>query len=348
MNLLFVGGTGLISAACAALARAQGHELYVVTRGRSLNYPFADGARVIEADAYDPLALRAALERDALGEHFDAVVQFVGYEPGHIVEDVTTFAPRAKQYVFVSTCAAYPPTPRFKAFREDGARGNPLWEYAALKAECEAELRVYAEAADIPVTIVRPAHTYGPSKIPAYVGNSAHPWTLIDRMRRGADIIVPGDGTSVWTLTHARDLAVGIVGLCGNEAAYGKAVNATSDDVMTWEAIYRTIAVAAGVDAAQHAKQVVHVPTDGIVAADPGAAGGTRGDKMRAMVVNNSRMRSLVHAWQPRTSLADGIRESIAWFEADPARQSIDAGANAMLDRLGSIYRGALTKAGRR
>ena len=345
MKLLFVGGTGLISSACAALARVQGHDLTLVTRGRSRTYPPPDGARLLVVDARDPLAIRDTLERNALGERFDAVVQFVTYDPGHVADDVVTFAPRTDQYVFISTAAVYEPVDRFRELSEMSEQGNAYWEYARKKHECERELRHYAEAANLPFTIVRPAHTYGPSTIPAYVGNSTHPWTIVERMRRGADIAIPGDGTSAWTLTHARDVAAGLLALVGNDKALGRAVNITSDEALTWETIHCTIAEAAGLTRTQFEAQAVHVPSDALIAAEPSYAGVVRGDKMHNKVIDTSLLRLLVPGYRARIPFAQGVRESITWFEADPARQTIDAAANAYFDQLTDIYRAALRDA---
>lgn len=342
MRLLFIGGTGLISSACAALARERKHEVTLVTRGRTPGPSLPPGARLLIVNAHDPRALRDSLERNALGERFDAVVQFVAYEPGQIPEDVVTFAPRTDQYIFVSTAATYPPREYFNVQSESTEQGNPYWEYASKKIECERELRHYAEAAQMPFTIVRPAHTYGFSKIPGYAGNSERPWTLPDRMRRGADIIVPGDGTSVWTLTHAADVAMGILGLIGNAKALGHAVNVTSDEALTWEGIHREIAIAAGLRNEQYEKQVVHVPSDAIVAAFPEAAGGVVGDKMHNKIVDTTTLKLLMPGWKPRVTFAHGVREAVGWFLADPQRQLVDDQSNAAMDRLGAIYRTAL------
>lgn len=342
MKVLFLGGTGVISSECAALVTARGHELTLVTRGRSQTAPPAPGARLIFADATDAVALRGALSEGAEGERFDAVVQFVGYDPGQVADDVITFAPRANHYVFVSSAATYRSFDRFVRLTEETEQANPHWEYARKKAESERVLRTYAADADLPFTIVRPAHTYGASRIPGYVGNSRHPWTLVDRMRRGADIIIPGDGTSVWTLTHARDVAVGLVGLLGNEGAFGQAVNIMGDEALTWDGIHATIAAAAGLSVPQFAALTVHVPSDAIVAADPGLAGGVYGDKMHGAVYDTSRIRTLVPDFAPRIGFAEGMREALAWFAANPERQTIDAEANALFDRLGRAYRTAL------
>jgi nucleoside-diphosphate-sugar epimerase len=342
MRLLMLGGTGLISSACATLARERGHELTLVTRGRATTFPPPPGARLLICDASDPRSLRSTLERNALGERFDAVIQFVAFEPWQIPDDVVTFAPRTQQYLFISTAAAYPPSDRFAALNETREQGNPFWSYAAKKAECERELHHYAEAAGLPFTIIRPAHTYGVSRIPGYVGNSEHPWTLPSRMRRGADIIVPGDGTTVWTLTHARDVAMAILDLLGNARAFGKAINVTSDEALTWEAIHREIALASGLRVEQYEQQVVHVPSDAIVALFPESEGMVRGDKMHNKVTDVSLLRNLAPNWRPRTTFAQGIRESVQWFLADSARQTVDARADAAFDRLGAVYRTAL------
>ncbi len=345
MRLLFVGGTGLISSACVALARSRGHDLTLVTRGKTSPFPGPPRSRLIVVDATDPDQLRTSLERNALGERFDAVVQFVAFEPGHVAEDVVTFAPRTDQYVLVSTAATYRPLERFVMQSETSEQRNDFWDYARKKIEAEHELRYYAEAAGLPFTIVRPAYTYGPSKIPGYVWNSEHPWTLIDRMRRGADIIVPGDGTTPWTLTHVRDVAEGLLGLLGNEKALGHAVNVTSDEALTWEGIHRTIAKAAGLSDEQYQTQVVHVPTDALVAADPSSEGVLRGDKMHTKVIDTTVVRLLVPSFRPRIPFTKGIRETIEWFEADPARQTVDPLANKRLDHLGRCYRAALRDA---
>jgi nucleoside-diphosphate-sugar epimerase len=342
MRVLFLGGTGVISSECAALVTARGHHLTLITRGRSKTAPPPPGARLLYADASDARALRAALSAGADGERFDAVVQFVGYEPGHIADDVITFAPRARHYVFVSTAAAYRTFDRFVRVTEETEQANPHWEYARKKAESERVLRAYAADAGLPFTIVRPAHTYGASRIPGYVGNSRHPWTLVDRMRRGADVIIPGDGTSVWTLTHARDVAVGLVGLLGNEQAFGQAVNIMGDESLTWEGVHATIAAAAGLTVPQFAAIAVHVPSDAIVAADPAAAGGVYGDKMHCSVFDTTKLKALVPDFSPRMSFAQGMREALAWFTANPERQTIDAEANALFDRLGRAYRAVL------
>lgn len=341
MRILIVGGTGLISSEIAAAASAAGHDLTLVTRGRSRVAAPAPGARTIVADATDASALREALT----GERYDAVLQSIAFTPDHVAADVETFAPLTDQYVLIATSASYRTFDRLHLTREDDPQENLFWEYARLKAEAERVLRERAEAAGLGYTIIRPAHTYGPSKIPAFTGNSRHPWTVVDRMRRGADIVVPGDGTGLWTLTHARDLAAAAVGLFGNPRALGEAVHITSDEALTWNAIYGMIADAAGVSPEAFGAQRVCVPSDALVAAAPDQAGSIYGDKMHPAAYDTAKIKALVPGWEARIPFTEGIRECLSWFEADPARQSVDADANAMFDRIAGIYRRALAEA---
>ncbi|WP_084104097.1 NAD-dependent epimerase/dehydratase family protein [Demequina sp. NBRC 110056] len=348
MRILIVGGTGLISSELAQLAVQAGDSVTLVNRGRSAAAPPPAGAHVMHADATDAAVLRSALRGMRLrGERFDAVIQFVAFGPEHVAEDVETFAPLTDRYVLIATSASYRTADRLAPTTEDTPQENLYWEYARLKQAGEEVLRERAASAGLPYVIVRPAHTYGPSKIPGFTANSRLPWTLVDRMRRGADIVIPGDGTSLWTLTHARDLAAGVHGLLSSADALGRAVHVTSDEALTWNAIYAEIAAAAGVDAERYELQRVCVPSDALVAAAPSQAGSIYGDKMHPAVYDTSLIKSLVPGWSAQIPFEQGIREAIAWFEADPDRQQVDADANAMLDRVAAIYRGALREAGR-
>jgi nucleoside-diphosphate-sugar epimerase len=190
------------------------------------------------------------------------------------------------------------------------------------------------------VTIVRPSLTYGVSQIPVIIGSWAKPFTIVERMRRGAQILVPGDGTAIWTLTHNSDFAKGLIGLFGRSEAIGEDFHITSDEALSWNQIYMLLGAAAGVE-----PDLLHVPTDAFVAADPGMLGTLWGDKSNSTVVDNSKLRSVVPGFAATTPFADGIRETVAWFDADPDRQAIDHDADALWDRLAVIYTDALRRA---
>lgn len=344
MRILIVGGTGLISSELAALASARGDSLTLINRGNSPVAAAPPGTEVIHADATNPAAMRAVLRgRQLRQERFDAVVQFVAFTPEHVAQDIETFARLTDQYVLIATGASYRTREQYQLLTENTPQENLHWEYARRKQAAEQVLR---KSSDLPWTIVRPAHTYGASKIPAFTGNSKHPWSIVDRMRRGADIIIPGDGTALWTVTHARDVAAGLLGILGNPQAMGQAVHITSDEPLTWNGIYRTIAHAAGLTDEQFDSQRVCVPSDAMIAAAPSEAGSIYGDKMHSAVYDTSRITELVPGWSAQIPFDEGMREAIAWFEDRPDRQSVDAASNEMFDRLGEIYRSALRAAG--
>jgi nucleoside-diphosphate-sugar epimerase len=330
--MLFIGGTGIISTACVHLAVERGHDVWLLNRGQTAGAGVPEGIGRLTVDVTDAAAARSALA----GHAFDAVVQWVGFTPDQIERDLTLFAD-AGQYVFISSATVYRKPLAHYRITESAALGNPLWPYAHDKVRCEDRLRrAYAETG-FPMTIVRPSLTYGRTHVPTALASWSRPYTVIDRMRRGAAVIVPGDGTSLWTMTHNSDFAVGLLGLLGQPGAVGEAFHITSDEVLTWDAVHAEIAAAAGVEA-----NLVHVPSDGLIAADPELAGPLLGDTAHSLVFDNAKVRALVPEFDPVTPFARGIRDTVAWLDADPARQGIDAEANAFWDRVASIYSDAL------
>jgi nucleoside-diphosphate-sugar epimerase len=333
VRVLFVGGTGLIGSACSVAALEAGHEVWVLHRGNAVAVAPSKEAHLIRADARDPVALRAAIATLAL----DVVVQWIGYTPRDIEPDVRTFAD-VGQYIFISSASVYEKPPSHWMVREATTPlSNPFWGYARDKIACEALLRGAYHESRFPVTIVRPSLTYGLSQIPVCVNSWTRPFTIVARMRRGAKIIVPGDGTALWTLTHNSDFATGLIGLFGQPAALGEDFHITSDEALTWNQIYLELAAAAGAE-----PHILHVPTDALVAADPSVEGSLWGDKVNSTVFDNSKLLGLVPHFNAKTRFADGIRATVAWFDADPARQLVDEGADAGWDLVAEVYADAL------
>jgi nucleoside-diphosphate-sugar epimerase len=326
MRVLFIGGTGLISSACSDLALRRGFDLTILNRSRSSRYPVPRGTRLLVGDVHgDAAALADLLE----GQRFDVVVDWIAYTVADIERDLRLFGGKTGQFVFISSASAYQKPPAHYLITEKTPLENPFWQYSRDKIACEERLmRAYGEDG-FPVTIVRPSLTYGPSQIPLAAASWQHPYTVIDRMKRGRKIIVPGDGTSLWTLTWNGDFAVGLVGLLGLPAAVGEAFHITSDEVLTWNQITREAGRAAGVE-----PEIVHVPSDLIAAYNPGAVGDLLGDKSHSMVYDNSKIRRLVPDFKPEVPWAEGVRRSLAWFEADPGRRTIDDEMNALWDRI--------------
>jgi nucleoside-diphosphate-sugar epimerase len=335
MRVLFVGGTGLISSACSVAAEQAGHDLWLVNRGRSTLPPTVPEERVIIADAMDAAQLRGALH----GTRWDVVVQWVGFQPDHVADDVETFAD-VGQYVYISSASVYEKPPSSWLITEKTPTVNPFWLYAQMKIACEGVLRSAHQDSGFPMTIVRPSLTYGDSQIPVMVGSWARPFTIIERMRRNATILVPGDGTAIWTLTHNSDFAKGLIGLFGQQPAIGEDFHITSDEALSWNQIYQLVGEAAGVR-----PDLLHIPTDAIVAADPASLGSLWGDKANSSVFDNAKLRSVVPDFAATTPFAEGIRRTVAWFDADPARQAVDDAANALWDRLVAVYTEALGQA---
>jgi nucleoside-diphosphate-sugar epimerase len=325
MRVLFVGGSGIISSACAQNAVARGIELFVLNRGSTTHRPLPAEASVLRADIRDP----AAVEK-ALGDlDFDAVVDWVAFTPEHVRASVELFGSRTAQYVFISSASAYQKPPARLPIVESTPLANPFWRYSQDKIACEELLiRAYRERG-FPVTIVRPSHTYDRTSVPLHGG-----WTALDRIRRGQEIVVHGDGTSLWTLTHHVDFARGFVPLLGNPRVIGDTFQITSDEVLTWNQIADILAAAVGEPA-----RIVHVPSDTIAALDPQWGAALLGDKAHSVVFDNSKLRSVVPDFVATIPFHAGAREIVAWHDEDPSRQVVDERTNALMDELIAAHR---------
>ncbi len=319
MKVLFIGGTGVISSACSRLAVRRGMELYLLNRGRT-ERPIPAGAQVLNGDIRD----RGSAERALEGMTFDAVVDWVIFTPEQLEADIELFRGRMGQYVFISSASAYQKPISHLPITESTPLYNPFWAYSRDKIACEERLvRAYREEG-FPITIVRPSHTYDRTKAPL-MGH----YTDIDRMRKGKKVVVHGDGTSLWVLTHHEDFAKGLVGLLGNDHAIGNAVHITSDEVLTWNQIYTIVAHAAGVE-----PQIVHVPSEVIARFDEEVGAGLLGDKAHSVIFDNSKIKQLVPDFVATIPFSQGAREIVGWFDADPARQVVDEEVDGMIERI--------------
>ena len=328
MRVLFIGGTGIISTACARLALERGIELTLLNRGRHANLPPA-GARTVTADIEDGPAVSRALS----GESFDVVVDWIAFEPAHVERDLALFRGRTRQYIFISSASVYQKPVGHYLITESTPLANPYWSYSQQKIACEERLmRAYREEG-FPVTIVRPSHTYGETQFALAVNSWAKSYTAVDRMRRGKKVIVPGDGSSLWVNTHNTDLAKGLVGLLGREQAIGHAFHITSDEVMSWDQWYRVTAEAAGAE-----PDLIHIPSDFLAACVPESRGGLTGDKALSVVFDNTKIKRFVPDYCATVPYTFGIRRTLAWFDAEPARRQIDEEANARWDKMIDAY----------
>jgi len=319
MKILMIGGTGIISSAVSDLLVARGHELTLLNRGASVR-PVPAGAEVLVADIRDPGSVKKAMG----DRHFDSVVDWLSFVPQHVQTALELFEGRTGQYVYISSASAYRKPTVALPIVESNLLNNPFWEYSRNKIACEEMLLDRYRTKGTPVTVVRPSHTYDKTLFPMDGG-----WTVVDRMLKGLPVIVHGDGTSLWTLTHHKDFAKGFVGLLGHPYALGEVFHITGDEWLTWNEIFRLTAQAAGVEA-----NVVHVPSDLIAREDANWGAGLLGDKAHSVIFDNTKIRRLVPDFTCPIPFAQGIREVVAWHRADPKRQVVDKAFVAIYERI--------------
>ena len=325
LKILFIGGTGKISTAVSQQVLAQGHDLFLLNRGRQAKNP--PGSRSLTVDVNDLKAARTALRN----LQFDVVVDWIGFTTEHIERDLVLFKDRTRQFIFISSASVYQKPPTHYLITEATPLHNPFSDYSSNKIACEERLmRAYREE-HFPVTIVRPSYTYN-HYFPVAVGGFGC-YTLADRLKRGKPIIVHGDGSSLWVMTHAEDFGRGFLGLLGNQQAVGHAFHITSDEVLTWNQIYQTMAEALGVKA-----DIVHIPSDFLAKAAPEYAGSLLGDKSWSVVFDNRKIKTFVPGFQAVIPFREGIRRTAAWFDADRKRRRIDASVNRQMDALLKAY----------
>ena len=319
MKALFIGGTGVISSACSQLAVERGIELFLLNRGES-SRSVPDSVIILNADIRDRDAARRVLGT----LDFDVVVNWIAFVPEHVEADLELFRGRTNQYVFISSASVYQTPPVNLPVTESTPLANPYWQYSRDKIDCEDRLvRAYRDE-QFPITIVRPSHTYDRTMLP-FKGR----YTVIDRIRKGKKVIVHGDGTSLWVLTHNTDFAKGFVGLLDNRGAIGEAFHITSDSLLTWNQIYELAAAASGTRV-----QIVHIPSEVIAKYDAEWGAELFGDKAHSMIFDNTKIKQIVPDFEATIPFSQGIEEIMAWHDSDPSRRIADEQLNRSMDKM--------------
>lgn len=321
MKVLYIGGTGEISYACLLESIKLGHEVTVLNRSQT-EQPLPAGVRQFTGDLDSDAAYASVA-----GETFDAVCQFFAFDRTRVERDVRSFAGRTGQYLFISTASAYAkPIDRFARITEQTPLVNPFWEYSQKKTQAEAYLFDAHARGTLPVTVVRPSHTYR-RRVPSALGTGD--WTA-RRMLDNRKVIVHGDGTSLWTLTHATDFARPFARLLGNPQALGEAFHITGDNVHTWEEIFAELGQALGV-----APRVVHVATDTLIRYEPKWQGPLLGDKSPSTLFDNSKVRAVAGDFPTAMSLKDGLAAAVREVRRRLERGSgQDPALDATVDRI--------------
>lgn len=333
MRALFIGGTGNISTASAKLALSRGIDLSILSRGQRTRSEIID-ATYITGD----INVISQIKDQLRGQHYDVVVNFIAYTPAEIERDIQLFSDRCEQYIFISSASAYQKPPSHPVITESTPLANPYWDYSRDKIACEELLMKAYREKGFPVTIVRPSHTYE-TVIPVAIG-SWEDFTIIDRMRTGGTVIIHGDGSSLWTITHSQDFAKGFVGLMGNMQAIGHSFHITSDELLNWNQIYQAVAEAAGVEL-----KAVHIATDFICReadkiGQEWMRGNLLGDKANSVVFDNTKIKRFVPGYTATIPFKEGIKRTVDWFDAHPDRIQIDAENNRLMDAILAAYPG--------
>ena len=333
MKALLIGGTGQISMAITKKLVKDGWEVYLLNRGnRSAELP--EGVRSIVADINDEDAVRAKTD----GIVFDTVCEFIGFVPSQVERDWRLFREKTRQYIYISSASAYHKPVGDYMITEGTALANPYWEYSRNKIACEEFLMEKCRTEGYPVTIIRPSHTYDERKLPTGVHGAIGSWQVALRLLAGKPVIVQGDGTSLWTMTHNSDFAKGFTGLMGNPHAIGNAFQITSDETLTWNQIYESLARALGVEC-----KLYHVASDFLAAVGGkyDLNGGLHGDKACSVVFNNAKLKRAVPGFTATVRFDEGVRRTVEHILAHPELQTPDPEFDAWCDRVIEVQEAA-------
>ncbi|WP_149276175.1 SDR family oxidoreductase [Pareuzebyella sediminis] len=325
MKVLFIGGTGNISTASSRLALAKGIDLYLLNRGNS-NTRIV-GAKSIIGDIGQPDALRELKEHE-----WDVVVNWIAFTPEDIERDIQLFRGKTKQYIFISSASCYQTPLTYPVITESTPLVNNLWDYSQNKIRCEHRLQKAYREEEFPITIVRPSLTYD-TVIPIAIGGFDK-YNTANRILTGKEIIVHGDGTSLWTVTHSDDFAKGFVGLLGLRQAIGHAFHITSDEVLSWNMIYKILADALGKEA-----KIVHIASDFICSVEPSFTGTLLADKAESVLFDNTKIKTFVSGFKATIPFAEGIKRTLSWLHDNPEFINIDQQTEEKIENILSVYR---------
>ncbi len=331
MRALFIGGTGTISAAISRLAIERGWELYLLNRGSKPGF-VPEGAQVLQSDINDTEKVSELIRHS----QFDVIADFIAFVPEQVERDIKLFSEKTKQYIFISSASAYQKPLSHYIINESTPLSNPYWKYSRDKIACEERLIQEYRENGFPVTIIRPSHTYDKMSIPLAVHGKKGPWQVIERIMKGKPVIIHGDGSSLWTVTHSSDFAKAFCGIMGNPAAIGEAIQITSDEALTWNRIYDCIGEALNIPVKKF-----HVSTDFLVACRPELEGTLIGDKANSVVFDNRKIKRLVPEFTATVRFDQGIRQSLDYFMSHPELQRPDEEFELFCDRVIEIQQKA-------
>ncbi len=325
MKILLIGGTGTISTAISQRLADLNHELYLLNRG-NLNETLPSHIQFIKADINN----EKEAEEKISGMEFDAVCDFIGFVKPQLERDYRLFNGKTRQFVYISSASAYNKPPRDYVINEGTSLANPYWEYSRNKIECEEYLMKMYRENGFPVTIVRPSHTYCEKSVPLDVHGKNGSWQVIKRMLEGKPVIIHGDGTSLWTMTDSRDFAKGFIGLLGNPHTIGEAFQITSDETLTWNQIYKTIA-----DCLKVKFKPYYVSSAFLAAvSDYDFEGSLTGDKSNSVVFDNTKLKKAVPDFAPSIRFEEGVGRTLEYVLSHKECQVEDPEFDSWCDKV--------------
>ena len=324
MKVLFIGGTGNISSASSRLAIKKGIDLYHLNRGRSTVQ--ISGVKALVGDINKPNELIELANHD-----WDVVVNWIAFTPEDIERDIALFRGKTKQYIFISSASCYQTPLSYPIITESTPLYNNLWDYSNEKIKCEDRLMSAYREDGFPITIVRPSLTYD-TVIPIAIGGFME-YTTADRILKGKEIIIHGDGTSLWTVTHSDDFARGFIGLLGLTQTIGHAFHITSDEILSWNTIYRILAESLGQEA-----KIVHIASDFICKIEPSFTGTLLADKAESVIFDNTKIKTFVPSFKATIPFAIGIKRTLKWLDENPDRKFINPESTEKIERVLKKY----------
>jgi nucleoside-diphosphate-sugar epimerase len=324
MKALFIGGTGIISSACTKRALEKGIDLYHLNRGKTqVDSPISFSHQIL-ADIRN----RNEAEKALKNHTFDVVVDWISFLPSQLKSNLELFKGKTNQFIFISSASAYQTPPLSLPVTENTPLHNPFWQYSRDKIACEELLIMEAKKYGLNYTIIRPSHTYNKTLIPM-----PGEYTTLHRIIKGLPVIVPGDGTSIWTLTHNTDFAKGLVGILNNSKAFNEIFHITSDEWITWNQIYQLFGQAVGKE-----PKLIPIPSSIIAKYDSEMGDGLLGDKCHSMIFDNTKIKSVVPEFNCEIKFEQGAKEIAEWYNKNPDKQIVDAKLNKMFDKIIEDY----------
>ena len=325
MKILFIGGTGTISMAITRLLAEKGEELYLLNRGNR-NSDLPANVKTIIADINNEEETAEKLK----GMEFDCVGEFIGFVPEQLERDYRLFKDKTKQFIYISSASAYEKPPKDHVITEETPLVNPYWEYSRNKISCENYLMERYKKDSFPVTIVRPSHTYDERSVPMGVHGNGGSWQVVKCIKEGKPVIIHGDGSSLWTITHNSDFAKAYAGLIGNPAAIGEAFQITTDESISWNRIYKAVADELGVELKPY-----YVSSRMLAdMSDYDFTGSLIGDKANSVIFDNSKVKKLVPDFKATVSAEEGIKMTVRYVLEHPEYQNDDPEFDSWCDKV--------------